>query len=206
MSKQLLLKIALTTSFGLATGFLSMHLFLNKNTAHRGLASQKESPFVIQKLSLDMVSRNYFQIKLTSDDIAEKQDGVSTIKAVITAYQDIPAGLAYKWNLEKGATSHSTLEGVLPAIASGDTYEFQITTQNFSHEVQNHISISLSGKIAEHIVQRDAIIASRPEDSFEYVLQKAAEQRQQEPQNMKIQQLSNGQKINDKFRLDKIIR
>jgi len=206
MSKQFLLKTAATTGFGLIIGFLSMHLILNKNVVQRGLASQKESPFIIQKLSLDMVSRNYFHIKLTSDDIAEKQDGISTVKAIVTAYQDIPAGLEYKWNLEKGATSHSILEGILPAISAGQTYEFQITTQNFSHEIQNHISISISGKIAEHTVQRDAIIASRPEDSFEYVLQKAAEERKQDPQNMKIQKLSNGQKIDDKFRLDKIIR
>jgi len=205
VSKQLLLRIILTTGFGLVTGFLTMHL-IYKNNSTRRLASISESPLLIQKLSQDMVSRNFFQLKLSSEEIAENQNGISVIKATITAFQNMPSGLKYTWYLEKDATTTSVLEGTLPAISAGQTYDLQINVSKFSKEIQNHITFSVSGKIAEHTVLRDAIIATRPEDSFEYVLQKAAEERKQDPQNMKIQKLSNGQKIDDKFRLDKIIR
>lgn len=206
MSKQLILKIILTTALGLATGLTTMHLLINQSISKRSMASENESSLTMQKLSLDMVSKNYFEIRLSNENLAEKQSEYSTVRATLYAYQDIPVGLKYKWNLEKGATTNSLLEGSLPFVRAGDSYDFEIAVQNYSHELQNHVSLFISGQINSHPIQRSTIIASRPEDSFEYVIQKAAEQRRQEPNNFKIQKLSNGQNLNDKFRLDKIIR
>jgi aspartokinase len=204
MSKHIILKAFICSVIGVSTGFYLMHS-LSKYNSTRQLASS-ESPFLISKLSIDQVSRNYFQLKLSTDTLAEKQNETSVVVASITALQDLPANLKFTWILGKDTTATSNTEGLLPALKAGDTQQIQISVQNFSHEIQNHVSLNIEGNIGEHKVSRNVIISSRPEDSFEYVVQQAALQRKSEPDNMKIQKLSNGQKINDKFNLDKIIR
>lgn len=208
MSKHILLKrTTLCILSGLAIGYTTtaIYQYYFKSKVNRSLSSISSNE-TISKLTTDQLSRNYFQVKINSDHLADSNEDISLIKATITALQDIPDSLKYVWILEKDAVTSDSLDGVIPALKAGESFEIQMRTQQFSRAIQNHISIQITGKIDQHSVDRKAIISSRPEDSFEYVVQQAAIERSQNPGDPKIQKLSNGQKINEKFNLDKIVR
>jgi hypothetical protein len=161
----------------------------------------------LTKIGVDEASYNYIDMKIENVSLADKNSDTSLVQVHITALRDIPNSLNYKWILGRDVTTSETLEGVLEPLAEGQSKVFEIRVQNYSKEWQSHVSLSLSGDMSGHAVQREVIVSSRPEDSFEYVVQQAAiAEKQALKGHGKVQVLSNGKAVSEKFRKDKIIR
>lgn len=161
----------------------------------------------LTKIGVDQASYNYIDMKIENVSLAATNSDTSLVQVQITALKNIPDSLNYKWILGKDVTTSEALEGVLEPLAEGQTKVYEIRVQNYSKEWQSHVSLSLSGDLSGHAVQREVIISSRPEDSFEYVVQQAAiAEKQARAGYGKVQVLSNGKAVSEKFSKDKIIR
>jgi hypothetical protein len=90
-------------------------------------------------------------------------------------------------------------------MLTGETKELSLRVQNYSKEFRSHVSFTVQGSLGAHPVNRDTIVSSRPEDSFEYVVQQAEIQRQKNS-SRGLQKLNNGKSLSEKFRADKIYR
>ena len=100
-------------------------------------------------------------------------------------------------------SSADVLDGQLEALTKGQSKEFSIRVVGFSKQSNSHINFIVSGQIGQHNLRRAVIASSRPEDSFEYVVEQAA---REEQKTGKIQKLSNGKSVRKKFDLDKVIK
>lgn len=201
MSSKFIVKSFFTLSLGLVCGYSSVYLF-NQSQASENLERNIASSPIL-KTGADQISRDYYDIKIKNDFVAEKNSETSILKVIISAKKDLPQGFQYKWQLHKEMTSTDALEGQLEALTKGQTKEFSIRVVGFSKQNNSHINFIVSGQIGEHNLRRAVIASSRPEDSFEYVVEQAA---REEQKTGKIQKLSNGKSVRKKFDLDKVVK
>ncbi len=97
------------------------------------------------------------------------------------AKQNLPAGLNFKWKLGQNVSSSAAdIEGQLPDLKKGEKTELFITVYGFNKNSKTFLSFSLSGNIDGHDLFKETLSSSRPEDSFEYVVQQKYEQEQKE--------------------------
>ena len=200
MSSSVVIKTIAITCTGLLTGYWGMKIIQSDESGNfdRSIAS---SP--ILKMGADHISRDYYDIQIKNDIVAEKISETSVIKVIITAKKDLPAGLQYKWQLHKDMTANDILEGPLPAMLAGSKTEYNLRVVGFSKEINSHINFLVYGQLGNHNLHRSVITSSRPEDSFEYIVEKAA---RLEKETGKIQKLSNGKSVRKKFDLNKVIK
>ena len=201
MSSKFIVKSFITLSLGLIFGYTSVYLFNQSQTSEN--LDRNVASLPILKMGADQISRDYYDIKIKNDFVAEKNSETSIIKVTITAKKDLPIGLQYKWQLHKDMSSADVLDGQLEALTKGQSKEFSIRVVGFSKQSNSHINFIVSGQIGQHNLRRAVIASSRPEDSFEYVVEQAA---REEQKTGKIQKLSNGKSVRKKFDLDKVIK
>lgn len=204
MSSKFIIKSLVISTAGLFVGYAGMNGLVALNTENKSEAFERmiaSSP--ITKIGIDQISRDYFDIKISNQSLAEKSDEVSVIQVTVTALKSLPAGLQYKWNLHKDMTSTDALTGQLDEMAVGSKKDFSLRVVGFSKQINSHVNFSITGQIGEHILRRSVITSSRPEDSFEYVVEQAA---LNEQKTGKIQKLSNGKSVRKKFDLNKVIK
>lgn len=205
MSKHIVLKTICVSLLGVSFGY-GITRFMH-NEYEFEMASRKTASLPLTKIGLDQASFDYIDMKIANISLADKKDDTSLVQVRITALKNIPSQLKFKWILGKEVISSESLEGILEPLAQGQSKVFEIRVQNYSKEWQSHVSLELSGDLSGHQVRRDVIISSRPEDSFEYVVQQAAlAEEQAKKTNGKVQTLSNGKSVSEKFRKDKIVR
>lgn len=205
MSKHVVLKTICVSLLGITFGYgITRVMHTEYEVSTRNTAS-----IPLTKLGVDQASYDYIDIKIENVSLAEKKEGISLVQVRITALRDIPSALNYQWVLGKEVTTSETLDGILEPLTQGQSKVFELRVQNYSKEWQSHVSMSLTGDLSGHQVRRDVIVSSRPEDSFEYVVQQAALAEEQAKQNSlsgKLQKLNNKKTLSEKFRKDKIIR
>lgn len=204
MSSKFIIKSFIISTVGLFVGYAGMNAFVALNSENKSEAFERtiaSSP--ITKIGIDQISRDYFDIKISNQSVAEKNDETSVVQVTVTALKNLPAGLQYKWNLHKDMTSTDALTGQLDEMATGSKKEFSLRVVGFSKQINSHVNFSITGQIGEHILRRSVITSSRPEDSFEYVVEQAA---RNEQKTGKIQKLSNGKSVRKKFDLNKVIK
>lgn len=205
MSKHVVLKTICVSLLGITFGYgITRVMHTEYEVSTRNTAS-----IPLTKLGVDQASYDYIDIKIENVSLADKKEGTSLVQVRITALRDIPSALNYQWILGKEVTTSETLEGILEPLTQGQSKVFELRVQNYSKEWQSHVSLNLSGDLSGHQVRRDVIISSRPEDSFEYVVQQAALAEEQAKKNSpsgKLQTLNNKKTLSEKFRKDKIVR
>ena len=203
MSKHVVLKTICVSLLGITFGYgITRFMHSDVSMSERQLAS-----IPLTKLGLDQASFDYIDLKIENLSLSEKKEDTSLVQVKITALKDIPSALDYQWILGKEVTSSEILTGTLEPMNKGESKVFELRVQNYSKEWQSHVSISLTGDLSGHRVQREVIVSSRPEDSFEYVVQQAALAEQQvRRENGKVQKLSNGKSVSEKFRKENVIR
>lgn len=205
MSKHVVLKTICVSLLGITFGYgITRVMHTEYEVSARNTAS-----IPLTKLGVDQASYDYIDMKIENVSLADKNDGTSLVQVRITALRDIPSALSYQWILGKEVTTAEILEGVLEPLNQGQSKVFELRVQNYSKELQSHVGLNLTGDLSGHAVRRDVIISSRPEDSFEYVIQQAALAEEQAKKNSpsgKVQTLNNGKSLSEKFRKDKIIR
>lgn len=205
MSKHVVLKTICVSLLGITFGYGITRIM----DSEYEVATRNTASIPLTKLGVDQASYDYIDIKIENVSLADKKEDVSLVQVRMTALRNIPNALKYQWILGKEVTSSETLEGILEPLAQGQSKVFELRVQNYSKEWQSHVGLNLSGDLSGHEVRRDVIISSRPEDSFEYVVQQAALVEEQALKNNtpgKIQKLSKGKSLSEKFRKDKIIR
>lgn len=195
------LKTICVSLLGISFGYGITRLMHNEYE----FASRNTASIPLTKLGLDQASFDYIDIKIENVSLAEKKEDTSLVQVRITALKDIPASLNYQWILGKDVVTSENLAGVLEPLTQGQSKIYELRVQNYSKEWQSHVSLSLSGDMSGHTVARDVIISSRPEDSFEYVVQQAALANAKAPPGQ-VQKLSNGKTLSEKFRKGNIIR
>lgn len=201
MSKHVVLNTICVSILGISFGYGLTRLMHNEYE----IASRNTASVPLTKLGLDQASFDYIDIKIENVSLAEKKEDPSIVQVRVTALKDIPAALNYKWILGKDVITTDNLEGVIEPLTQGQSKVYELRVENYSKEWQSHVSLSLSGNMLGHTVARDVIVSSRPEDSFEYVVQQAALANEKAPVGQ-VQKLSNGKTVSEKFRKDKIIR
>ena len=203
MSKYIVLKTICVSVLGVSFGYgLTKVMHTEYEYTNRSTASV---PLV--KLGMDEASFDYIDIKIDNVSLGEKKDETSLVQVHITALKDIPNSLEFRWVLGKDVLTSENLEGILEPMAKGQNKIYELRVQNYSKEWQSYVSLALTGNMSGHKVKREVIVSSRPEDSFEYVVQQAALAEQQKAaQGKKLQKLNNGRPVSDRFRAGNIIR
>ncbi len=168
-----LLKSTCVICLGAFLGYSLVKYFNQPNESNRGLASVTYS-----KLGSEQFSKTLFQIKISNETLAENKDEVSVVYVNIEALKSIPEGLTYNWNLPDTVTIvEGDLAGPLAGFASHDVKEFRLKVKGYSREVRNFISFTVKGNLDNKQIERDVLVSSRPEDSFEYVVQEHEKER-----------------------------
>lgn len=209
MPSKFFLSSTATVLCGVFIGYFGMQFIVKKSPSSESasfasLAQEKQ----IMKLGADQISKDYFDVRFADSTVAVKNDELSQVKVKVTALKDVPAGLNFKWVLGENMNSTDALDGTLPALQAGEEKVFEISVLGFSKESLNHVSFSVFGSLGSHNVKRDIIASSRPEDSYEYVVQQQA---LYQAQNVTTGKNSKTQKPSKKgfrgqFDPDKIVR
>lgn len=204
MSKLVILKTMAVSLLGIIFGYSVTQFVHSETTApSRQLAS---APFL--KLGVNHILHDHLDMKIENTAVAENQDQTSLVQIKITALKNVSVPLNYQWILGKDVITSENLTGVLQPLAAGESHILELRVQKFSKEWQSHVSLSISGEIAGQPAQREVIVSSRPEDSFEYVVQQAALAEQNSPNesSKQIQKASSNELPKNKFRKENIIR
>ena len=214
MPSKFILSSTATIFCGVFIGYFGMQ-FVNKNSSSQSassFASLAQEP-QIAKLGADQISKDYFDLRFENNEVAEHDEKPSIVKVKLIAIKDVPAGLNFQWVLGSEITvannQTNTLSGSVPAMQTGEFKEFEITVLGFSKQSASHVSFSVSGTMGSHEVKRNIISSSRPEDSYEYVVQQQAlyqEQFVQKGQNNKAQKPSSKKGFRGQFDPEKIVR
>lgn len=195
MSISNLLKSAAIISFGSVLGYTSVK-WLTSEPKNRSIAS-----YPVSKLGKVQNARNLFDVKLNTDGLALTDDGTSTIKVTIVALKNFDSGLVYSWNLPQDI---EVVEGPITenigAFTAGQSKEFTLKARQFSKQLKKFISFEIKGDYEQRPINREILISSRVEDSFEYVIQQNEKKR-------KVQvQKPGADKVKSKFSPDRVIR
>lgn len=166
MSKSNLLKSIAVIAFGGIFGYSAVH-YLKPEPKSRFLASPP-----ISKVGLEQNSRYLFDVRLNTDELAQQESGISTVKVKVIALRNIEAGLIYNWNLSEGIqVVEGSTHDLVGALASGQEKEFVLRVRGFSKEIKKFLSFEIRGEVGQRGIRREVLISSRIEDSFEYVVQ-----------------------------------
>lgn len=213
MSKQFLLDFIYITAFGVFTGYGVTHLVTQRNTSPgynpvRETASINDEEHTLTKLAARQIYQDYFDIHIKHDFISNNDKNSSVVKAIIVAKKDLPEGLRYQWILgESVSVSSSHIDGTLGALKQGNQKEIPLIVYGFNKQAQTYLSFVLSGEVDNHKLHKEVLSSSRPEDSFEYVVQQAyAQEKVQEQQERAAGKVETKSIKPKKFDLNKIIK
>ncbi len=195
MSFSNVLKSAAIISFGSVLGYTSVK-WLTPEPKNRSIAS-----YPISKLGKEQNARFLFDVKLNTDGLALTEDGTSTIKVSIEALKNFDSGLVYSWNLPQDIeVLEGTLTENLGAFTAGQSKEFTLKVRQFSKQLKKFISFEIKGDYEQRPINREILISSRVEDSFEYVIQQNEKKRKVQAQKLGTA------KSKSKFSPDRVIR
>ena len=82
MSSKFIVKSFITLSLGLIFGYTSVYLFNQSQTSEN--LDRNVASLPILKMGADQISRDYYDIKIKNDFVAEKNSETSIIKVTIT--------------------------------------------------------------------------------------------------------------------------
>ncbi len=164
------LKPAAMITAGALFGYYSVQIITastQPTSQNRFLASA-----TISKLGNEQFARSIFDIKIQNEKIAETTEETSIVRVSIQAFQKLPAGLIFTWHLPKDAELvEGSLTGLVSELDIDQVEEFQIKLKGYSQAEQTHVVFAVKGDMLNTAIDRNVIVSSRPEDSFEYVVQ-----------------------------------
>lgn len=161
-----ILKSLAVISVGAVVGYSSIK-YLQPQEKNRFIAS-----YPISKMGKEQNARLLFDVKINADDLALNDSGVSTIKVTVEALKDINTNLIYKWNLGQDVdVVEGSLTDSLGVLTVNQTKEITLKVRGFSKQLKKFISFEVNGEFEQRPIQREVLISSRIEDSFEYVIQ-----------------------------------
>lgn len=167
MSRLVLLKSFLVISIGAVAGYNTVDFLKNKNSPHRYMASMTMS-----KMASEQISKSLLDIRIKNVDLAVNEDHASTVTVTLLAYKPLPAGLAYSWNIHDDMqVVDGQTNGILPAFSANQSIELTLKIKGYNKIKRSYVSFSIKGDVESTKFLREVLASSRPEDSFEYVVQ-----------------------------------
>ncbi len=169
MPSSLKLKISLMTITSLfilftVLAFSARHDFATTEPSRNLAVAEKGHPTMGKSLAPLSVQIAPLQ------DIPEFDDQEVTLNGFVTANAYTGSVVQYHWDLPAGVSVLSgDINGSFSNIKSGDTFEVELRVTGFSREVGKHIILGAKVKHGEDELGHSALIASRPEDSMEYI-------------------------------------
>lgn len=211
MSKQFILNSICITLFGTFVGYSVTHVALgNANQNSLEMASlAPDNQHTLTKLASQQVYQDYFDVRIKHESISKTVEGQSVVKAIVTAKKDLPTGLSFKWKLGEDVATSEELAGELGSLKSGEQKEIFLRVFGFNKRSQKFLSFALTGKVDNHVLHRETLSSSRPEDSFEYVVQqndRLEQERANENAKKNNGKLSTKSVRNKKFDLENVIK
>ncbi|WP_374029519.1 hypothetical protein [Bdellovibrio bacteriovorus] len=120
------------------------------------------------------------KVELKSSEIPESGSDETTFTGRILVTQDIEGDLNYTWSIPDDVTIvEGSLSESLPNVKKGQIVEVTLTVSGFNKEKQRLVTLQASGKRGQDLLGNSAILASRPEDTWEAVapeMKRAAEE------------------------------
>ncbi len=161
-----ILKSVAVISVGAIVGYSTIKYF-QPQEKNRFIAS-----YQISKMGKEQGARLLFNVKINADDLALNDSGVSTIKVTVEALKDINTNLVYKWNLPQDVdVIEGSITERLGFFTADQSQEITLKVKGFSKQLKKFISFEVNGEFEQRPIQREVLISSRIEDSFEYVIQ-----------------------------------
>lgn len=161
------------TLAGVAVGYFGTMIFKSIDSS-RG-SNRYMASIQIAKMGAVQNAQNFFEIRSKADVIAQNQNETSTIKVIITPYGDYNDSVNYSWEIPDDARVVSgNVNGIISKFEKNKPIELAIDVAGFSKEKRNYISFKIDGQINTLPVSQDILVSSRPEDSFEYLIQQNA--------------------------------
>lgn len=126
------------------------------------------------------------------DEIPEYDDQEVKLTGYVTANATSDSAIRYHWDLPAGVSvAAGDLEGTLNGMNAGDTAEVELRVTGFSREVGKHIIFAAKVHHGNDELGHSALIASRPEDSMEYI----APQMREHAQKNRAQEFKHGRLV-----------
>lgn len=170
MPTSLKFKIGLSTIAGLlilcvTLAFSSRWNFPKHTEGHRSLAATMKSDRLMGK-PLSVLSVQMEPL----DKVPEFDHEQVKLKGFITANATNGSSIQFHWDLPAGIIVVSgDVNGTLTDMSPGDTAEVELEVTGFSREVGKHVILGAKVRVGNDELGQNAMIASRPEDSMEYI-------------------------------------
>lgn len=157
-------------------GYGAVKYIQKENSPNRYLASM-----TMGKMAHEQYSKTVFDIKVKNVEVGLTESDVSTVQVTIEAFSEISDGLIYSWHLPDDITvSAGSQQGLLPKFSVNDTQTLELKIKGYSKAKKSFISFSVEGRLGEAKLKREVLLSSRPEDSFEYIVQNYEKSKQSE--------------------------
>ncbi|MBV2169818.1 MAG: hypothetical protein KUL82_14025 [Bdellovibrio sp.] len=111
------------------------------------------------------------KVEITSpESIPEAGSDEVTLTGRILVNQELQGDLSYSWSLpEDVQVVDGQVSDSFSNVKNGQIVEVKITVSGFNKEKQRLISLQASGKKGAEVLGNSAVVASRPEDTWEAV-------------------------------------
>ena len=184
MSYRNLLNSFSVIAISAAAGYGAMKYIQKENSPNRYLASM-----TMGKMAHEQFSKTIFDIKVKNVEIGLTESDVSTVQVTIDAFNEIPEGLSYTWHLPDDiSVSAGSQQGLLQKFSANDTQTLELKIKGYSKAKKSFISFSIEGNLGDAKLKREVLLSSRPEDSFEYIVQNYEKSKQAQAKiNNKLQ-------------------
>ena len=167
MSYRTLLKSFSVVAISAVIGYGAMKFIQKENSPNRYLASM-----TMGKMAHEQFSKTIFDIKVKNIEVGSTDSDVSTVQVTIDAFNEIPEGLSYSWHLPEDISVFAgSQQGLLPKFSANETQTLELKIKGYSKIKKSFISFSVEGALGAAKLKREVLLSSRPEDSFEYIVQ-----------------------------------
>lgn len=148
-------------------GYSAMKYVQQESSPNRYLAS-----LTMGKMAVEQFSKTIFDVKIKNVKVGLTENDTSTVQVDVEAYTALPAGLPYSWNIpEDVVIVEGPQQGVFSEFAANQIQTLVLKIKGYNKIKKSFISFSVNGSSGQTKLQREVLLSSRPEDSFEYVVQ-----------------------------------
>ena len=179
MSNSNLLKSFSVVAVSALIGYGTVKSIQNSKSPNRYMASM-----TMNKMASQQISKALIDVKIQNIETAESESEISTILVTLEAFKNLPSGISFKWNLPDDVqVLQGQTQGNLPDFSPNQIQQFELKLKGYSKTKKSYLSFVIHGTVDGFLLQREVLVSSRPEDSFEYVVQKKEQARQAEVQS-----------------------
>ena len=167
MSYSNLLKSFSVIAISAFVGYSAVKYIQKENSPNRYLAS-----LTMGKMAVEQFSKTVFDVKVKNVEVGLSESDVSIVQVDVEAYTVLPAGLPYLWTIpEDVLIVEGPQQGVFSEFAVNQIQSLTLKIKGYNKTKKSFLSFSVNGTLNATKLQREVLLSSRPEDSFEYIVQ-----------------------------------